>query len=236
MGYPTACGLPHRSPLMTIAVDARLSGDGLTSSMTGSSATASFLSAGPAFFSSQRPIWPSVAGLPAPPLSPPGTPTASPPRTWKVATFSPLLCPPPLMRWVTACCSSGALKPRVTSSLVSARRPLGLRCPPRCLRADRLHAASVRDRSSSRHPPLQRHRLLRPDCGFRQRLPDLPPRPEQLVLRALLRCGCDLPLPPLPPGLPQLDPEPLPHDGRGRHPRRRTSLRHSRCHRGKHPV
>ena len=34
----------------------------------------------------------------------------------------------------------------------------------------------------------------------------------------------------------QLDPEPLPHDGRGRHPRRRTALRHPRRHGGKHPV
>merc|ERR1712100_37074 len=121
-------------------------------------------------------------------------------------------------------------------SLVSARRPLGLRGPARRLRTDRLHASSVRDRSSGRHPPLQRHRLLRSDCGVRQRLPDIPHRPEQLVLRALLRCGCDLPLPSLPPGLPQLDSEPLPHDGRRRHPRRCTPLRHSWRHRGKHLV
>merc|ERR1711943_159714 len=97
MGYPTACGFPHRSPLMTIAVGRAPQRDGSTSSMTGSSATASFLSAGPASFSSQRPIWPLVVGSLAPPLSPPGTPTALPPRTWKVATSSPLLCPPPLM-------------------------------------------------------------------------------------------------------------------------------------------
>ena len=51
--------------------------------------------------------------------------------------------------------------------LVSARRPLGLRGSARCLRSDRLHAASVRDRPSGRHPP-QRHRLLRSDCGVRQ--------------------------------------------------------------------
>ena len=29
-----------------------------------------------------------------------------------------------------------------------------------------------------RHPPLQRHRLLRSDRGVRQRLPDVSPRPE----------------------------------------------------------
>ena len=61
-------------------------------------------------------------------------------------------------------------------------------------------------------------------------LPDVPPRPEQLVLRAELRRGGDLPLPPLPSRLPQLDPESFPHDGRGRHPRRRTALRHPRRH------
>merc|ERR1712100_341428 len=236
MGYPTACGLPHRSPLMTIAVDARLSGDGSTSSMTGSSATASFLSAGPAFFSFQRPIWPSVAGLQAPPLSPPGTPTALLRRTWKVATSCPLLCPPPLMRWVTASCCFGALRPRAISFAGVSSVASGPSWP--CTApSHRSASCSVSSRSlvwSASAPTTPSPSPVR--SRFRQRLPDVPPRPEQLVLRALLRCGCDLPLPSLPPGLPQLDPEPLPHDGRRRHPRRCTALRHSRRHRGKHPV
>merc|ERR1711968_271185 len=159
-----------------------------------------------------------VAGSQAPPLPPPGTPTALPRRTWKVATSSPQLFQPPLMRWVTACCCSGALKPRVISF------------------AGFSSAASGPSWLSTVHSPLQRHRLLRSDCGVRQCLPDVSPRPEQLVLRALLRCGSDLPFPPLPPGLPQLDPESFPHDGRGRHPRRRTALCHPRRNGGKHSV
>jgi len=51
-----------------------------------------------------------------------------------------------------------------------------------------------------------------PDRGVRERVPDLPAGSEQLVLRTELRCGGDLPLPAVPAGLPQLDPEPVPHE------------------------
>ena len=125
------------------------------------------------------------------------------------------------------------LKPKATSSVGANSAASGPSCAARCVRPDRLHAASVRNCPPGGHSSLQRHRLLRPDCGVR-RVFLMSPSARAAGSLLLLSAWRDLPLPAVPPGLPQLDPEPLPHDGRGRHPRRRTALRHPRRHGGKH--
>merc|ERR1711968_123210 len=115
MGYPTACGFPHRSPLMTIAVG-RAPQRGWFDVLDDWLKRDRFVFVG----------WSGILLFPTAYMAIGGWLTGTTfvtswythgiaSRTWKAATSLPQLFQPPLMRWVTACCCSGALKPRVTS-------------------------------------------------------------------------------------------------------------------------
>ena len=123
----------------------------------------------------------------------------------------------------------GPRSTRRLRSLVSNWRPVGICCIARCLWPDWLHATSVRDCSTGGHSAIQRDRLLRSDCGIRLCLLDVPVGTVIVVLCPQLWGSGNFPLPAVLARLPQLDAEPLSHDGCGRYFGWSAAVRDSRC-------